>query len=121
MTSIRLTKEFKFEMAHALYGYDGLCKNIHGHSYKLNVTVIGTPINNTQDRKITHTPLTRAYINKELRDPLPQLALRKRNDKHNQIAGGLRALPNYERLMQYHQDQARQSWYHPPLSKALHQ
>lgn len=36
---IRITKEFKFEMAHALHGYDGLCKNIHGHSYKLWVTI----------------------------------------------------------------------------------
>ena len=26
-------------MAHALHGYDGLCKNIHGHSYKLWVTI----------------------------------------------------------------------------------
>jgi len=38
---IRITKEFKFEMAHALYGYDGLCKNIHGHSYRLWVTIKG--------------------------------------------------------------------------------
>ena len=38
---IRITKQFKFEMAHALHGYDGLCKNIHGHSYKLWVTVRG--------------------------------------------------------------------------------
>jgi len=38
---IRITKEFKFEMAHALHGYDGLCKNIHGHSYKLWVTIRG--------------------------------------------------------------------------------
>ena len=38
---IRITKEFKFEMAHALHAYDGLCKNIHGHSYKLRVTVKG--------------------------------------------------------------------------------
>ena len=41
MGKIRITKEFKFEMAHALHGYDGLCKNIHGHSYKLRVTVRG--------------------------------------------------------------------------------
>lgn len=41
---IRITKEFKFEMGHALYGYDGLCKNVHGHSYKLSVTLLGTPI-----------------------------------------------------------------------------
>ena len=39
-----MTKEFKFETGHALYGYDGLCKNVHGHSYKLSVTLLGTPI-----------------------------------------------------------------------------
>ncbi len=44
MSIIRLTKEFKFEMAHALKGYDGPCRNIHGHSYELYVTVIGKPI-----------------------------------------------------------------------------
>lgn len=38
---IRVSKEFKFEMAHALHGYDGLCKNIHGHSYRLWVTIKG--------------------------------------------------------------------------------
>lgn len=40
---IRLTKEFCFEASHALNNYDGLCKNIHGHSYKLFVTVLGEP------------------------------------------------------------------------------
>jgi 6-pyruvoyltetrahydropterin/6-carboxytetrahydropterin synthase len=44
MSTIRVTKEFRFEMAHALWNYDGKCKNIHGHSYILNVTVIGEPI-----------------------------------------------------------------------------
>jgi 6-pyruvoyltetrahydropterin/6-carboxytetrahydropterin synthase len=43
MAKIRLTKEFRFEMAHALWDYDGLCKNIHGHSYILAVTVTGEP------------------------------------------------------------------------------
>ena len=41
MKTIRITKEFDFEMAHALEGYDGLCANIHGHSYRLWVTVRG--------------------------------------------------------------------------------
>ena len=41
MNKIRVTKEFNFEMAHALYGYDGPCKNIHGHSYRLSVSIIG--------------------------------------------------------------------------------
>lgn len=44
MSKIRLTRLFSFEMAHALQGYDGPCSNIHGHTYRLEVTVIGTPI-----------------------------------------------------------------------------
>ncbi len=36
---IVLTKIFHFEMAHAIEGYIGACKNIHGHSYELHVTV----------------------------------------------------------------------------------
>jgi len=43
MSVIRVTKEFRFEMAHVLQNYDGPCRNIHGHSYVLYVTVSGTP------------------------------------------------------------------------------
>ena len=48
---IRITKEFKFEMAHALFGYDGLCKNIHGHSYRLWVTIKGSILKETNHNK----------------------------------------------------------------------
>lgn len=48
---IRLTKEFSFEMAHFLPGYDGLCSNVHGHSYRLYVTVCGTPCADEADPK----------------------------------------------------------------------
>lgn len=48
---IRITKIFTFETAHVLYNYDGKCKNMHGHSYKLFVTVKGTPINDINDVK----------------------------------------------------------------------
>jgi len=48
---IRITKEFKFEMAHALHGYDGLCKNIHGHSYKLWVTIKGKTLKEKGHKK----------------------------------------------------------------------
>lgn len=51
MAKIRLTKEFQFEMAHALWGYDGKCKNIHGHTYKLFVTIIGEPISDPKNPK----------------------------------------------------------------------
>ncbi len=51
MPKIRLTKIFDFEMAHALWNYDGKCKNIHGHTFKLEVTVIGEPINDSNSPK----------------------------------------------------------------------
>jgi 6-pyruvoyltetrahydropterin/6-carboxytetrahydropterin synthase len=49
--NIRITKEFSFEMAHALWNYDGACKNIHGHSYRLFVTLLGTPISDSSHPK----------------------------------------------------------------------
>lgn len=51
MSYIRITKQFTFETGHALYGYDGKCRNVHGHSYKLSVTVIGKPITDTSNVK----------------------------------------------------------------------
>lgn len=38
-------------MAHALYGYDGPCKNIHGHTYHLTVTLSGIPLQDESDFK----------------------------------------------------------------------
>lgn len=51
MAVVRITKEFSFEMAHALEGYDGACSQIHGHSYKLFVTVKGVPQEDASDPK----------------------------------------------------------------------
>lgn len=51
MARIRVTKEFAFETAHALWNYDGPCRNVHGHSYKLFVTLIGEPMKNTDHPK----------------------------------------------------------------------
>ena len=36
---LQVTKIFHFETAHALLGYNGPCRHIHGHSYQLHVTV----------------------------------------------------------------------------------
>lgn len=41
MDFVRITKVFTFDMAHALDGYDGLCRNIHGHTYHLRITLLG--------------------------------------------------------------------------------
>jgi len=52
MHNIRITKEFKFEMAHVLKGYDGPCRNVHGHSYELKVTLIGKPVSEANNPKL---------------------------------------------------------------------
>jgi len=38
---IRVVKEFMFEAAHFLPQYPGKCRNLHGHSYKLQVGIKG--------------------------------------------------------------------------------
>lgn len=37
----KIAKEFSFDMAHMLDGHDGKCKNLHGHTYKLQVEIAG--------------------------------------------------------------------------------
>ncbi|MFP4619996.1 MAG: 6-pyruvoyl trahydropterin synthase family protein [Bacteroidales bacterium] len=73
MSTIRVTKEFNFEIAHALWNYDGPCKNLHGHSYKLFVTVMGTPIDDPSHPKngmvIDFGDLKR-IVNEEVVEPL---------------------------------------------------
>jgi 6-pyruvoyltetrahydropterin/6-carboxytetrahydropterin synthase len=51
MAIIRVTKEFRFEMAHALWNYDGPCRNVHGHSYILYVTFSGEPVNDAESSR----------------------------------------------------------------------
>jgi 6-pyruvoyltetrahydropterin/6-carboxytetrahydropterin synthase len=37
--SLFLSKDFKFDAAHSLVNYHGQCENLHGHTYKLRVTL----------------------------------------------------------------------------------
>jgi 6-pyruvoyltetrahydropterin/6-carboxytetrahydropterin synthase len=70
-TLIRVTKEFTFEMAHALWNYDGPCKNVHGHSYRLFVTLSGIPVDEPGNPKngmvIDFTDL-KSIVKKEIVD-----------------------------------------------------
>ena len=38
-------------MAHVLWNYDGPCRNVHGHSYRLFVTISGVPVDDTRNPK----------------------------------------------------------------------
>lgn len=40
--SFRIAKEFRWAMSHRLPFHEGLCRNIHGHTYKLRVEVSGS-------------------------------------------------------------------------------
>lgn len=33
--------DIKFDAAHRIVGYNGACSNLHGHTWKVNVTVVG--------------------------------------------------------------------------------
>lgn len=39
MGKVSITKEFSWDMAHLLAGHEGLCKNLHGHTYKMQIEV----------------------------------------------------------------------------------
>lgn len=40
---VLVSKEFTFDSAHHLHCYEGKCQNLHGHTYKLQVIMVGRP------------------------------------------------------------------------------
>lgn len=93
MSKIRITKQFSFETGHALYGYDGKCRNVHGHSYKLSVTVIGTPITDT-----THVKLgmvidfgdLKKIVKEDIEDVFDHATVFNKNTPHLELAKELK-------------------------------
>jgi len=87
---IRLTKQFHFEMAHALYGYDGPCRNIHGHSYKLEVTVIGEPEARDKHPKngmVIDFSELKNIVNREIVSKVDHALVLNATSPHGEIAG----------------------------------
>jgi len=89
MKRIRITKKFTFETAHALYGYDGKCKNLHGHSYKLFVTVIGSPIEDSNNPKygmVIDFGDLKKIVKEEIEDVFDHATLFNKNTPHVDLA-----------------------------------
>ena len=85
---VRITKEFKFEMAHALHGYDGLCKNIHGHSYKLCITVKGKIKNdkgNPKDGMVLDFDVLKSIVKPEIINKYDHSLVLNANSPHSEI------------------------------------
>jgi len=92
MNKIRVTKQFSFEAGHALHGYDGKCRNVHGHSYKLFVTVVGVPIEDKSNPKcgmvIDFTDLKR-IVKGEIVDVFDHATVFNKNTPHIELANEL--------------------------------
>ena len=92
MSKIRITKKFRFEAAHALYGYDGKCKNIHGHNYNLFVTVIGVPIRNISNVKcgmVMDFGDLKEIVNNEIIEKFDHSVIFNKNTPHQKLANDL--------------------------------
>lgn len=88
MTTIRLTREFSFEMAHALEGYDGLCRHVHGHSYKLFVTVSGTPCGDPDSPKygmVMDFGDLKAIVNRLIVEPYDHALVLRRTPENREL------------------------------------
>jgi 6-pyruvoyltetrahydropterin/6-carboxytetrahydropterin synthase len=89
MSIIRVTKSFGFETGHALYGYDGLCKNVHGHSYKLYVTVVGRPIddqNHVKNGMVIDFKDLKTIVKSEVVDVFDHATVFNKNTPHIELA-----------------------------------
>src|SRR5690554_7196947 len=104
MSFIRITKQFNFETGHALYGYDGKCRNVHGHSYKLSVTVIGKPITDSSHVKygmvIDFSDL-KAIVKEEVVDNFDHATVFNQNTPHLELARELEQRGHHIILVDY--------------------
>jgi 6-pyruvoyltetrahydropterin/6-carboxytetrahydropterin synthase len=104
MSTIRITKQFNFETGHALYGYDGKCRNVHGHSYKLDVTVIGNPIEDTNHVKygmvIDFSDLKK-IVKEEVVDVFDHATVFNKNTPHLELAKELKDRGHHVILVDY--------------------
>ena len=88
MATIRLTKEFNFEAAHSLEGYDGACREIHGHSYRLFVTIKGEPSCDSYDPKqgmVMDFGLLKSIVNEQIVSRLDHAFIMRRTEQGEQI------------------------------------
>ena len=89
MSVIRLTKEFTFEAAHSLEGYDGLCREIHGHSYRLFVTVKGEPESNEASPKlgmVMDFGILKCIVNEQIVERLDHSFIMRRTAEAEEVA-----------------------------------
>jgi len=104
MTVIRLTKEFTFESAHALDGYDGACRELHGHSYRLLVTVRGVPASDGSGPKqgmVLDFGLLKRVVGEEIVERLDHALVLRRTPANEALARAMEGRFERIRLTDY--------------------
>ena len=79
-------------MAHTLDGYDGACREIHGHSYRLFVTVRGVPCADEGSPKcgmVVDFGVLKSIVNRLVVDRLDHSLVIRRSERNEQILGVL--------------------------------
>ena len=95
---------FSFEAGHALYAYDGKCKNLHGHSYHLEVTVMGTPITDTSNVKygmVIDFGALKKLVKEDIVDVFDHSMIFNKNTPHLEMANDLIARGHHVLLVEY--------------------
>jgi len=82
---ISITKEYAWEMGHALWNHQGKCFNPHGHNYRMEVEVSG-PIDEESGMVMDFERLDE-IVDSEIRDHDHQFAMNEVDERHH--GGGL--------------------------------
>ncbi len=130
MAKIRLTKIFHFDTGHALAGYDGKCRNVHGHSYTLEVTVMGEPIqdpNNVKFGMVIDFGDLKTIVKKNVIDDYDHALVLNRNTSYKEIGDFLIERGHHILLVDFQptgemmiQDMAQRIAPHLPSNISLH-
>ena len=121
---ISITKEFTFETAHRISNHPAACKHIHGHSYRLLVTVSAEEIQ--ENDMIIDFKELKQIVNEKVIKTFDHALVLKRNDETIKLAQNIDSKifwmeyePTVERLIEYIKIQIQNSLGKPVFLKKL--
>lgn len=87
---MKIVKIFTFDSAHLLDGHDGKCKNLHGHTYKLEVEVSGDLIpTGPKEGMVLDFADLKAIVKKHILDLMDHAFLYNRLNEREQAIASL--------------------------------
>lgn len=77
---LSITKIFNFEAAHRISNYQGSCSRVHGHSYKVHITVTGEEIG--EDDMLVDFKVLKELVNESVIRQFDHSLILRRNAKN---------------------------------------